>query len=197
LKRAARAAALAGQLEEAERLTGEAETVEKLYHPLFGSLLLVGLIFLVVSGVVTIGAAFWPKHRVGLVVRGKTRSVTTHLAKGGKRRDLLLEGTRVQLSPLSSGQSQNFEELGSKPPEPTGRPGSGTLRVDVPGPSAGGARPRLHVPFASSAELGVSMEREELTAKISSHGPDKSHVAIDEERLRGSIALPKDALLDR
>jgi hypothetical protein len=184
-RRQARAAALAEQLQEAKDLTTDAEALGKLYHPVFGNYSLVALVGLIGALVLAILVAYL-LHRgsVDLVLRGKTRSLNTHLASTGRALDLQLAGTRVQLSPVVTGQSQNFPELGSKPPQGTGDPGPATLRVGIPPSSAGRARPSLLVPLAPGVKLGVSTQRDELS------------VAIFGDRVRGSIDVPLGARID-
>jgi hypothetical protein len=185
LKRDARSAAISGQPGEAHRLTAEAETVSKLYNPLFGNgFLLLFVALFTLSVLVSAGAAFLHKDTVPLVVHGKTRSATTYLAASGTALDLQLAGTRMQLSPVASGQSQNFVELGSKPPSTTADAPSGTLRLTLPTAGAGRARPSLLVPLAPGFKLGVSTDRDEL------------NVAIFGAKLRGSIDVPVGARID-
>jgi hypothetical protein len=185
LKARARVAALQGELGEAHRLATEAETVSKLYNPLFGNRFLVAVLAVGIASLGITGLAWLIRRPTAeLVIRGKTRSATTYLAARGKAPDLSLTGSRLQLSPLASEQSQNLPELGKRPPSRSGAPTSASLRLSASGGGSGRARPSLLASLAPGAKLGMSAGRDELS------------VAVFGEALKGAIDVPAGVRVD-
>jgi hypothetical protein len=185
LKARARVAALQGDPGEAHRLATEAETVSKLYNPLLGSAffwLVLLISILTVAG--TYGASRWRLGTVGVVIRGKTRCATTYLAAGGGALDLSLTGSRLDLSPLVSEQSQNLPQLGERLSPGGGGPTLASLRFTAAGGGSGRARPSQHAKLAPGSEFRVSGDRDELKVKV--YG----------EALKGTVDVPAGARVD-
>ena len=118
-----------------------------------------------------------------MVLRGKTHA-TTYLAAREDVLNLSLTGSRLDLSPLSSEQSQNLPQLGERLPSRGGGPTLASLRFTAPGGGAGRARPSQHATLAPGSEFRVSADRDELKVKV--YG----------EALKGTVDVPAGARVD-